>query len=197
VRLVDDEEKVLREVVEQRRRRLARTPTREMPRIVLDAVAVAELLDHLEVEHRALVEALCFEELAAPVQFGQPFLELLLDRLDRPVEGLPRRRVEGARVESEAVGARDRRPAERIDPGDLFDLVAKELDAHGDVLVGRMDLQDVPPDAERSARQVEARSLVLHLDELRQQAAHPGAVAHLEVGEHVVVRVGRAEAVDA
>ena len=35
-----------------------------MPGVVLDAVAVSDLLDHLEVEHRPLMQPLRFEDLA-------------------------------------------------------------------------------------------------------------------------------------
>ena len=35
-----------------------------MPRVVLDAVAVADLANHLEVEHRPLVQPLRLEQLA-------------------------------------------------------------------------------------------------------------------------------------
>ncbi len=57
-----------REVVEQRRRRLARRPAGQVPGVVLDAVAVADLADHLEVEHRPLVQALRLEQLALRLQ---------------------------------------------------------------------------------------------------------------------------------
>ena len=45
-----------------------------MPRIVLDAVAEAHLLDHLEVEHRPLVQPLRFEHLAVALEIGAPLL---------------------------------------------------------------------------------------------------------------------------
>ncbi len=67
VRLVDDEQEVVRKVVEERRRRLPRRASGEVARVVLDAVAVAELLDHLQVEHRALVEPLGLEQAAGRV----------------------------------------------------------------------------------------------------------------------------------
>ena len=62
VALVDDDQRVVRQVVEQRRRRLARRAAGQVPRVVLDAVAVADLLDHLEIEHRPLVQPLRLEQ---------------------------------------------------------------------------------------------------------------------------------------
>ena len=57
VRLVDDAQEVAREVVEQGRRRLAGRAAGEVARVVLDALAVAELGQHLEVEEGPLGRA--------------------------------------------------------------------------------------------------------------------------------------------
>ena len=66
VALVEEHQRVLRQVVDQRRRRLARRRARQVARVVLDALAVADLLQHLEVEARALLEALRLDQLAWP-----------------------------------------------------------------------------------------------------------------------------------
>src|ERR1035438_733531 len=50
-----------------------------MPRIILDAVAVADLLHHLQVEHGALPQALRFDQLALFLQFLMPPVELRHD----------------------------------------------------------------------------------------------------------------------
>ena len=88
--LVDDRERVGRQVVEQRRRRLARLTAGEVPRVVLDAVAVADLLDHLEVEHRPLVQAVRLEHLAFGLELTAIPGELRLDALDRRLGPLAR-----------------------------------------------------------------------------------------------------------
>ena len=62
--LVDEQQEVLGEIIQQGRRRLARRPAGEVPGVVLDAVAVAHLLDHLQVEAGALLQALGLQEFA-------------------------------------------------------------------------------------------------------------------------------------
>ena len=64
---------VLGQVVEQRRRRLAGRAARQMARVVLDAVAVADLPDHLEVEHRPLMQTLRLEQPAFALELGPAF----------------------------------------------------------------------------------------------------------------------------
>ena len=61
VGLVDEEEVVAGEVVEQGGRGLAGETAGEVAGVVLDAVAVADGLDHFEVEAGALMDALGFD----------------------------------------------------------------------------------------------------------------------------------------
>src|SRR4030095_1298038 len=59
---INEHQGVLRKIVEQCRRRLARQTSREMATVVFNAVTVADLLDHLHIEERSLVYTLCFEK---------------------------------------------------------------------------------------------------------------------------------------
>ena len=63
VALVDDQQRIRRQIVEQARRRLARRAAGQIARVVLDAVAVADLAHHLEVEARALLQPLRLDQL--------------------------------------------------------------------------------------------------------------------------------------
>src|SRR5690606_25756586 len=68
VRLVEDEEEVLGEVVDQRRRRFAGLAIGEVARVVLDAIAEPHLLHHLDVVEGSLLEPLLLEEAAFLVE---------------------------------------------------------------------------------------------------------------------------------
>ena len=89
VRLVDDDDRVLREVVHQRRRILARLPPGQMARVVLDAVAVADLPQHLHVEQRPLLEPLGLEEPPARPEEAEPLPQLVGDARERLLELRP------------------------------------------------------------------------------------------------------------
>ena len=88
VALVDKDERVVRHVFEQSRRRLARLAAGEIARIVLDA-AGAGGFHHFQVEHRALFEALRFQQAAGDVELVETAFELALDAGD----GLDQRRA--------------------------------------------------------------------------------------------------------
>ena len=89
VALVHDRQGVVGQIVEQRRRRLARRPAGQVPRVVLDPVAVADLLDHLQVEHRPLMEPVRLENLPLGLELLAVPGELDLDRLDRLLGPVP------------------------------------------------------------------------------------------------------------
>ena len=61
---IDEQQCIVRQVIEQRRRRFARKTARKMPRIIFNAVAIADLLDHFQIEHGALIQPLRFDQLA-------------------------------------------------------------------------------------------------------------------------------------
>ncbi len=85
VRLVEDHQEVFGEVVDERRRRLAGLPVREVARVVLDAVAEAHLLHHLEVVLGPLLEPLLLEEASPPCRRtssrSRSSSRMLVDRL--------------------------------------------------------------------------------------------------------------------
>ena len=54
-----------------------------MARIVLDAMAVADLPNHLEVEHGPLMETLGLQQLPFGFELAAVPLQFLLDRFDR------------------------------------------------------------------------------------------------------------------
>ncbi len=198
VRLVDHEQPVLREVVEQRRRRLAGLPPREVAGVVLDAVAVAELGEHVEVEHGALRQALRLEQLAGGGQLLGALVQLGADVHQRLVDHPPGDDVVRGRVDREArVHLLEHGAAQRVDAADALDGAVEELDAHRVVVVRRVDLEHVAAHPERARHEVELRPLVLHRDELTQHRVHPRRAPRLEQEQHAVVGGGVAEAVDA
>ena len=82
VALVDEEQEVVREVVEQRVRRRAGGAAVHVAGVVLDAVAVADLPHHLDVVAGPLLQPLRLQELAPVAEPLQPLVQLCLDALD-------------------------------------------------------------------------------------------------------------------
>src|SRR5882672_2367496 len=123
--------------------------------VVLDAPAEAELAQHFEVEPGALLEALCFDQLALPYEPLEPIAQLHLDVLDRTQHGLPRRDVVGGRVDGEARNLLPDATGERVEQHEAVDLVVEQFDPYRELRVlGRKDVDRVTAHAESAAREV-------------------------------------------
>src|SRR5262245_23788084 len=167
-----------------------------MARVVLDAVAVADLPNHLEIEHRALMEALGLEQL--PFRFEQAAIprELFLDRLHRLLGPIARRHEVRLRIDGHLVETTNHFTGQRIEPRELVHLVTKQPNTQRVLLVRRHDLDDVAPDSERTAAEFGVVALVLDFNELAEDLIAPDSLAYLQGQQHSVVRLWRPEAVD-
>src|SRR5213076_2318272 len=75
--LIDEQQRVARQVVEQARRGLPGRAPRQIARVILDARAVADLLDHFHVEAGALLEPLRFQQPSRIPQLLQAHAQIL------------------------------------------------------------------------------------------------------------------------
>ncbi len=198
VALVDHQQPIVGEIVEQRRRRLARLLAREVARIVLDAATEAARHQRLEVEHRALLEPLRFEQAPAFAQLLQPLPQLDSDGLAGARHHFRRRHEVRARIDVHTIDLSQHAAAQRVDDLQRLDLVAPERDADRlGVFTDRHHVDDVTADAEMTARQLDLVALVLHLDKALEQLASADLLPDLQPEAHRQVVDRGAEAVDA
>ncbi len=170
--LVAENQRVVGQVFEQGRRRLAGTAAGEIARIVLDAGAGAGRLQHFEVEDGALLEPLRLEQPPLVVELVEPDLQLRLDAGER----LQQRRTGGdivrIGVDLDEFEVGRLLAGQRIELDDRLDLVAEQADPPGAVLVvSGKDLDRVAAHAENAAGKVAERALVLQGHQVGDQLA--------------------------
>ena len=197
VRLVDHEQPVVREVVEQRPRRAAGAPAGEVARVVLDARAVAGLAHRLDVVTRALLQPRRLQDAVERLQLLDALLQLLLDVLDRQLQLALRCDEVLRRVDINLVPLGEQFARERVDLDDALHLVAEEIDADGQLVVGGLDREAIAPHAELAAHQVHVVALVLHVDQAAHGRAAVEALALLEREDERLILLRLAETVDA
>jgi hypothetical protein len=152
VALVGEDQRIVRQILEQGRRRLARQAAGQIARIVLDAGAGAGRLDHLDVEAAALLQPLRFQQAAGGFQLDQTSAQLVLDRGDRLVERRLRRHIVRIGVDLDEFQLGRLLPGQRVEFGDALDLVAEQRETPGAILqVGREDLDRIAAHPERAA----------------------------------------------
>ena len=198
VAFVGEDEGVVGEVLEQRRRRLAGAAAGEVARIVFDARAGAGGLHHLDVEGAALFEALGFEQAAAGVELVETAFQLILDAGDGLQQGGARRDVMRVGVDLHELEVLRFLAGEGIELDDALDLVAEKADAPRAILVmGGEQLHRVAPDPEDAAGEIAARALVVEGHEVGDELALVDLLAELHREGHGGVGLDRADAVDA
>ena len=197
VRLVEEDEEVAGEVVEERGWGFAGEASAEVARVVFDAVAEADGLNHLEVVPRPLMNALRLDQAAFFFELGFPFDELVDDGVDGGHLAFGLNDVVGLGVDGQPRVLLADGAEERVDLGKGVDLVAEELDAEGVFVVGGVDLDDVAADAKGAAAEVDVVALVEDFDEAAGDVFALDLLAFFEEQQHAVVGFGRAETVDA
>ena len=195
---VDDQKGILRQILEEGRRRLAGIAAGEIARVVLDPGATAGGLHHLQVEERALLQPLGLQQLALRIEFFQPLGKLDPDLLDRLAHGRTRRDVMAVGVNPHAHELVCLGAGERIKLDDLLDLIAKERDSPGAILgMRREDHDHVAAHAEAAALQRLAGAAVLQVDQLADERPLVNTPLQRKRDRHRGIGLDRADTVDA
>ncbi len=198
VALVDEHQVVVREIIQQRGRRLSRRAAGQMARIVLDSGAESHLGQQFQIVQRALLQALSFEQPVVRAKEFEPLLELGADIPDRDFHPVGGRYVMRGGIDRDALELANHLAAQRIDLVQRLDLIAEKLDPHRPALfIGREHLDRVAAHAEGPAMEIVVVALV---PDIHQLAQHPVAIESLPLldkHQHVEVHFRLAKPVDA
>ena len=169
VALVHDQQVVLREVVDETEGACPGGPAVQIARIVLDAGAVAQLLDHFEVVLHALLDALGLHRAVRTLEVLDLFAQVEVDLLHGRMDAFLRGDEEIRGVERQGVERVDALPRHGVDRLDGLHLVVEEH--HAEALVaefaeGGHDVHRVAVHAERRRLQLTFGAGVERLDEL-------------------------------
>ena len=198
VGLIDDQQKVLREIIHQRVRRGTGRKSGQMTRIVLDAGAEACLPHHLHVEIGAFRDALRLDQLIVRAEILHPFLQLRLDILRGLRHALRRDHIVGRREDGHMIQTGLDLSGQRVDLCNAVDLIPEEFNADGLILRPGCDQFDhIAPHAEGPAVKIHVIALVLDLDQLFDDLVPVPDHARPQRNDHVLIINGAAQAIDA
>ena len=176
---VGEHERVVGQIFEQSRGRLAGPAAGQIARIILDAGAGAGRLQHFEIEQSALLEPLRLEQAALIVELVQAALKLEFHPLDRLQQRRARRHIVRIGVDLDEFEVLRLGACQRIELDDRLDLVAEHPDAPGAILiVGREHFDRVAPNSKQPAGKIAGlHALVLQRDEILDELALVDLVA--------------------
>ena len=180
VALVDEGDEVLREVVDQAERPLARLATVQIAGVVLDAGAVPHLLDHLTVVLDTLLQALGLQPLANLVEVVHLLFEIVLDHAHGLDGAFPRGHEVRGREDRSLIQGLDVRSGERIDQRKGINLIPEKLDPHGFVRASEEDIDGVAAYPEGPSFEIHLRAAVVRVDQMVEQPRQAALLSPLD-----------------
>ena len=180
VRLVDHHQKILGHIVEQGVRRGSGRTIGENTRIVFNTAAHTDLREQFQIVQRAFADALGFYQLAVVFEPLHAIPHFFFDFAQSTLFFLVGGGVVGVRVNHNVVQVADALARYGLYLADAVDLVAEQLNAHGDLVApGRNQLDGIAAHAEGTAGEADVVAHILDVDETGNQVVatdlHPRA----------------------
>ena len=196
VTFIDKQQRVVRQIFEQRRWRFTRQPSGQKARVIFDAGAAAGGRDHLEIEIGSLFQPLMLYQLAFRFQFLEPDGKLEFDRFHRLFHRRPRRDVVRIGIDPYLVQGRALLPGQRIKFDNLFNLVAEKADPPGHVLVMRREyLEIIASNPEIAAGEGHVIAFILQRHQLADDIPLVDRLVFLEIKDHRRIGLDRTDTV--
>ena len=170
--LIDHEQIIVREIVEQCERRLARLTSVNVHRIVLNPRAITDLRHHLEVILGTHPQPLCLKQLLFTFKLAQAGLQFSLDARNRSSHALNTCDIVRRRKDIRTRQLFQRLARDRVNTSETIDRVTKHLDAKNRFFVRRMHLDRVAAHPEFSTNKRHVVSVVLHVDQATKNRTH-------------------------
>ena len=197
MRFIHHQQGIGRQVIKQCRRCLTWAATREIARVVLDAVAIAQFQHHFDVVPGALFQALCFHQAVVVPQLLQPLIQLNLDMLDRIQHRLPGRHIMRFRVDGDPWHSAQDLTGQRVEIAEILNLVIEELDADSFLLGFRREYIDhIAPNPVIGPVELDIVPGVLKFGQAPEDVSLIDLIAPVQMQHHLQVGLGVTEAVD-
>ena len=168
---VDNEQEVFREIVEQGKRRLSRLTAIDVHGVVLDAVAITHLLNHLKVVLGSHTKSLRFEKFSLALKQRQLLLQLIFNTANSFTQSVVTGHIVSSGKNQQLRGFGECFTSERIDHGDSVDGVAEHFNTNNILFVGGMHLNGVAAHSEITAPKGHVVAVVLEIYQPPQHAA--------------------------
>ena len=168
-----------------------------MAGVVLHAIAVPHLPQHLQVVLGTLLQPLSLQQLALGIQKIQPLVELRANRLHRRVQAIFGGHKVFGRIDVDRLQALKNLPGGGVHIADRLHLIAKQFHPHQPVFIGGADFQHIALHAEATAGNFCVVAAVLVIDQLPQLTADVQRLAHLKLHRSLEVFTRYSQTVDA
>ena len=165
VGFIDDQNKIIREIIKQSIRRCARATPINMTRIVLDSRTRAYFLEHFEVVGRSHPKTLSLKQFSLGFKPLKAFFEFFLDGSDRTFHSFLAGNIVRCREKVDMINFLDHIPRHGMEYCQGINFIAEHFNPDCQFLVHRNDLNCVSTHPKGSAGKADIVPRVLHTDE--------------------------------
>ena len=191
VRLVDNEEEVVGEVVDEAWRRGSWVAAAEVAGVVFDPLAITYFADHFEIVAGPLFDALRFDEPIFAFEEGDSVSEFLPDRVDGLIADVFRGDIVRAGINRDLFKALADFACEGIDLAQSLDLVSEKLDSIGEVVfISGDDFKNIASGAEGGADKIVVVASVVHFDKVEKDVVAADLLFEREGEKHLAIVLG-------
>ena len=190
--------KVLREIIQQRHRRAAGGSAADDPGIVLNSGAISQLLNHFNIVIRPLCNALRLNQLALLLEILHPRITFLANLSHCPVHFLPGGHIVTGRINCHVVQNARGGAGNHVDFRNALNFISEKFHANGFVMrVYRENLHGVSPHTEHISLKCNVVSLIANFNQLLHQLFLLFGLAGAQRNDHVCIVNGVTQTVNA
>ena len=197
VRLVNNQQEIIREIIQQTVRGATGGTTVNMARVVLNAIAEAHLLHHFQVVGGAHTQTLRLQQLALRFESLQALAQLILNGGNSLRHALRAGNVVACGEDIHFFFLANYLAGQRVQGVNRLNLITEELDADRVLLVHGDDFDGIAAHTERAAVKVHVVTRVLHRHELAQQLVAVNLLTATQSHHLLNVLLGRAQTINA
>ena len=162
---IDDQNKIIREIIKQSIRRCTRATSIDMTRIVFNSRTRAYFLEHFEVVGRSHPKTLSLKQFSLGFKPFEALFEFFLDRGDRTFHSFLTGNIVRCREEVDMINFLDHIPRHGMEYCQGIDFISEHFNPDSQFLIHRNDLNRVSTNPKGSAGKPDIVSRVLHADE--------------------------------
>ena len=195
--LIDKEQEIIREVIKQSGRRIARFSVVKMKRIILNPITEPDLLHHLQVIVGAHLQPLDLQQLSPLFKELQSSLQFHADISGRAFQIGFAADIMTPREDNRPAAFPRSYRTERINIGEPFNLIPPIFNPQDPVfLIGGKYLHHIPPNPKGTPVEIKIVSLILEVNQILEETAAGILIARLELNNLIPVFLGGTEAID-
>ena len=188
MRLVHNDQKLIREIINQRIRWDSRLQSCQMSRIVLNTAAKSRFAQHFNIKIRAFRDTLCLDQLIFPFKITHPLFHLFFNFNRGLIDFLLRNNIMRCRKYCTVLQSALDLTGQHIDFCDPVNFISKKLHTHRRIrIVCRKNLQHITTHTKRTTMKIHVISHILNINELADHIIPVSLHARSQRNHHVLI----------